>query len=238
MAIHHQSHHERIDAELAFDWELIPKAISSLSDLSHNALDVRLLRKGKALRGISSFTNLRRVWAFDVNQELLEELCELPLLEILFIDRVRAGDLSPLRHLKKIRVLFVEGATKATELSWLPAAESLRSLGICNLQALHQLNELEALPQLHALAVEGDVWKPMHVASLTPLSHLRNLCFLSLVNCHVSDRSLRPLHQLNQLAVLHCAQYFPRHEFQLLEAAAPDLRCDWFSSDAWDENAG
>jgi len=238
MAILHQSHRERVDAELAFDWELLPAAVSSLSAISQDTQDARLLRKGNGLNGISSLTNLKRVWAYDVNQRLLEELCELSQLEVLFIERVRAEDLSPLRSLKKLRALSVESATKVTELSWLPETNSLRSLGLCNLRALGQLDGLESFPLLQALAVDGGIWEPMRVATLMPLSQLHNLRFLSLVNCRVADKSMQPLHQLSQLVALHCAQYFPRHEFQLLEASIRDLRCDWFDSDAWSANPG
>ena len=238
MSEHHHSHQERIDAGLSFDWNRLPAAIRAPNEIPETAQDARLLRKGKSLRGISSCVGLRRIWAYGVDQELLEELCCLSDLEVLFIDGFSATDLSPVGRLTKLQALSVESAPKIDNLSWIPESESLRSLAICNMKSLHDLSELEAHDQLRGIAVDGGVWTPMRVESLRPMSSLRELQFISLVNCRVSDKSLQPLCNLKKLAALHCANFFPRQQFQLLHASLPTLRCDWFSSDAWGESDG
>jgi hypothetical protein len=238
MTVQHQSHQERIEAELSFEWDHLPSAVTSPIEISKDAKDARLLRKGKSLRGISSFIGLRRIWAYSVDQELLEELCCLSELEVLFIDRVSAVDLSQLDRLTKLRALSIENAQKINDLSWLPKLKSLRSLGLCDLESLHDLSELANQVQLSSIAIDGGVLRPMRVTSLIPLSSLKNLQFISLVNCRVSDESLQPLCGLRKLKALHCARFFPRSQFQTLHASLPALRCDWFSSDAWLENDG
>lgn len=238
MSVHHRSHQERIDAGLSFEWDCLPAAITAPNEIPETAQDARLLRKGKSLRGISSYVGLKRIWAYGVNQELLEELCCLSALEVLFIDGVSATDLSPVGRLTKLQALSVEGAPKIDNLSWLPESKSLRSLAICNLKSLHDLSGLEAHKQLRGLAVDGGSWTPMQVESLCPMSSLRELQFISLVNCRVSDKSLQPLCNLTKLAALHCAKFFPRQQFQLLHASLPTLRCDWFSSDTWGGSDG
>jgi hypothetical protein len=238
MTVQHQSHQERVEAELSFEWDSLPPAVTSPNEILGNAQDARLLRKGKSLRGISSFTRLRRIWAYGVDQELLEELCCLSELEVLFIDRVSAVDLSSLGRLPKLRALSVENAQKIRNLSWLPKSNSLRSLGLIDMKSLHDLSDLANQVQLSSIAIDGGALTPMRIASLVPLSSLKDLLFISLVNCRVSDESLQPLCSLKKLKVLHCARFFPRSQFQALHASLPALRCDWFSPDAWRENDG
>jgi Leucine-rich repeat (LRR) protein len=232
MSIKHQSHQERIDAELSFDWDALPASATSLNEISSSVRDTRLLRKGKSLRGISALSGLRRIWAYGVDQELLEELCCLSELEVLYIDRVSAVDLSSIDRLQKLRVLSIESAPKIDNLSWLPEHKSLQTLGLCNFKSLHDISDLASQTQLRSLAIDGGVWTPMLVESLRPLSSLKELQFLSLVNCRVADESLLPLCSLTRLKALHCAQFFSRRQFQELETALPAVRCDWFNSES------
>lgn len=234
MTVHHQSHQERIDVGLSFDWDCLPAAVTVPDEIPDTAQEARLLRQGRSLRGISSYAGLRRIWACGVDQELLEELCCLPALEVLFIDRVSATDLTPVGRLEKLQALSVDSASIIDNLSWLPKSKDLRSLALCNMKSLHDLSELAAHDQLRAIAVDGGTWNPMRVESLRPISYLKELQFISLVNCRVADKSLQPLCNLSKLSVLHCAKFFPRQQFQSLQAALPALRCDWFNADAWE----
>lgn len=234
MTIHHAEHAHRIDAELAFEWDTLPKFADTIALVDSTAEDVCIRRVACSHRGISKFKNVRRLWARAVDQAFLEEIAALQTLEVLHLDGVTAGDLRPLGMLPALRSLSVVGATRLTDLGWLPQQPSIRSLALVNLPKVNDLGDLHHLRQLTALAVEGSMWTSMHVATLEPLSNLQALRHLFLTNLQVADRSLAPLHVLAQLRVLESAQFYPREEFIALAQRNSSLACQWFDARNWD----
>lgn len=233
MTIHHQSHSERIDARLGFEWDKLPPFLHRVDEIPLATTQVRFRRVGKSHRGIRNLKGLESLWAYGVDQDFLEEICSLHTLRLLYIEKVTAIDLSVISTLPSLGSLSVIGATKINNLSWIPTHQSLRSLAIENLKHVHDLTPLSQLTQLKALAVEGSMWSPMQVLSLSPLSVLGLLEFLFITNLRVEDQSLRPLHNLQKLRALQCARFFPHDEFRCLAQARPQLRCDWFDDSHW-----
>ncbi len=219
---------DRINAGIGFDWDSLPRHRTSLADLAHDAEELCFRRERSSHRGIHRFQCLRRLWLYHVNQEFLEEVCELPAVEQLFIDRLTATDLTPLRRLQRLRRLILQGGTKIQDLDWVTGLAPLEALAIENFKRVFHLDALVSLTSLSALGIEGSMWTTMRVASLAPLSQLHALRFLFLTNLRTSDRSLRHLYSLRGLEVLDCAATFPDEEFVCLRKALPRLRCDWF----------
>jgi hypothetical protein len=237
MTIHHQAHQERIDAEIGFEWDTLPPFIESVSQLPLGASQVRLRRVSNSHRGVSKLSGVKKMWAHGVNQDFLHEISALKDLEVLYMEKVTAVDLSAVNTLPSLRSLSVIDAPKMLDLSWLPMQPTLRSLAIVNAKEVHDLAPLAQLTHLTALGIEGSMWTPMRVSSLQPISQLRQLQFLSMTNLRVKDQSLRPLLALPALRVLHCAKFFPLEEFSRLAVANPRLRCDWFSAEHWSATA-
>lgn len=222
------SHQERIDAGLGFIWDTLPERSQAAADIHPGAHDVVMYRSKHSHKGIAAHRHIRRLWAHAVDQAFLDEIAQLDALEMLYITRVSATDLTPLRNLPQLRSLSVIDATKVTDLGWLPSTASLQALAVENLKRVTDLDALASLTQLKALAVEGSMWTAMRVASLAPLSALKQLEHLFLTNLRVVDKSLRPLHALTGLRALQCANFYPAAEFMALAHARPQLRCDWF----------
>ncbi len=219
---------DRIDAGIGFDWDSLPPHRTSLADLAHDAEELRFRRERSSHRGIQWFRSLRRLWLYCVNQEFLEEVCELPAVELLFIDRLTATDLTPLRKLQRLRRLILQGGTKIQDLDWVTGLPPLEAFAIENFKRVFHLDALASLTSLSALGVEGSMWTTMRVHSLAPLSQIHGLRSLFLTNLRTSDRSLRHLYSLTGLEVLQCAGFFGDEEFVRLREALPRLRCDWF----------
>lgn len=219
---------DRIDAGAGFDWGLLPPFRTSLTNLSEGVQELRFRRERKSHRGTHRFRNLRRLWLHSVNQEFLEEMSELPAVEMLLIDRLTATDLTPLRRLRRLRRLIINGGTKIPDLNWVAELPPLEALAIENFKCVSDLNPLALLTSLSALGVEGSTWTMMRVASLAPLTRLKGLRRLFLTSLRVTDRSLQPLHTLTDLEVLQSAAAFSDEEFLRLRQALPRLRCDWF----------
>jgi hypothetical protein len=100
------SHQERIDAGLGFVWNTLPERSQTAADIRADAHDVVIYRTKQSHKGISAHRHIRRLWAHAVNQALLEEIAQLDALEMLYITRVSATDLSPLRDLPQLRSLM------------------------------------------------------------------------------------------------------------------------------------
>ena len=219
---------DRIEAGIGFDWDLLPPYQTSLFGLPEDAEELRFRRERKSHRGIRRFRSLRRLWLHSVNQEFLEEVSELPAVEMLLIDRLTATDLRPLRSLRRLRRLIIEGGTKINDLDWVAELPPVEALAIENFKRVSELEPLASLTGLSALGVEGSTWTMMRVASLAPLARLKRLRRLFLTSLRVTDRSLQPLYALTDLEVLQCAAAFSDDEFIRLRRALPRLRCDWF----------
>lgn len=223
------SHQERIDAGLGFIWDTLPQRSHTATDIQPDAHDVVMYRIKQSHKGIGAHRHIRRLWAHAVNQAFLEEIAQLDALEMLYITRVTATDLTPLRNLPRLRSLSVIDATKVTDLNWLPRTASLQALAVENMKRVTDLDALASLTQLKALAIEGSMWTAMRVASLAPLRALERLEYLFLTNLRVADKSLKPLHGLTKLRALQCANFYSAAEFVALANVRPGIRCDWFA---------
>lgn len=203
-----------------------------MADVQADAEELHFARTRTSHRGIRRLRRLRHLWAHAVDQDFLDEICELESLEMLYAESVTAGDLTRLASLPCLRRLVVKDAPKVDNLDWLRPMRSLRALGLEHLKRVDQLESLAALTRLRCLGIEGSLWTPMRIRSLQPLQGLRHLEFLFLTNLRVQDRSLRPLHGLAELRVLHCARFFPAPEFTALADARPSLKCHWLQQPA------
>lgn len=206
---------------------MLPPAVESPKELPDDIRQLRLRRRGNSHRGVSHFQRLTELWAYSINDSLLEEICQLPALETLYLDRVTAADLSGLGNLNKLRKLIIIGATKVNTLEWAAGLDSLSSLLIENFPRVNSIEPLGELSRLRGLGVEGGMWKPMRIDSLEPLGRLQNLEFLFLTNTRVKDGSLQPLHRLKNLRVLQAGNFFSAREWGALGQALPELDCDW-----------
>ncbi|MGV3740773.1 MAG: hypothetical protein ACO1NO_00505 [Burkholderiaceae bacterium] len=233
MTIHHQAHRDRIDAGIGFEWDRLPAAVGTAAAISPDAGDVNFRRTARSYRGIAAHQNIRRLWAYSVDQGFLEEISALASLEVLYLNAVTAKDLSALGRLARLRSLSVIGATKVPDLEWTAPLHALDALALEHFKLVRDLSPLAGLTRLRALAIEGSMWARMKVATLEPLSHLENLNYLFLTNLQAEDRSLRPLAALKKLKVLECAAFYPKEEFELLAQANGALRCSWFMEKNW-----
>lgn len=231
MTIHHQSHQDRIDSGLGFEWDILPPWVKSSQDIKVGQTELRLRREGKWHKGLQNFCQLKRLWSYGVNQDFLDEIVELENLETLYIEKLTARDLSPLCKLKKLRFLIICGATSIENLNWVEGLESLVGFSVENGKKITDIGPLARLPNLTAIGIEGGMWESMRVETLSPLSTISSLEYLFMTNLRVNDGSLKPLHGLSRLKAIQCANFFSKVEFDALSQARPDLRCEWFQSD-------
>lgn len=232
MTIHHQSHQDRIDSGLGFEWDILPPWVTSLQDIKEDLTELRLRREGKWQTGLRNFRQLKRLWCYGVNQEFLDEIADLENLDTLCIEKLTAQDLSPLWKLARLRILVVRGSTSIENLNWVGGLQSLRGLSFESCKKLTDIGPLAQLPDLAAVGIEGGMWTPMRVETLAPLSKISSLEYLFMTNLRVNDGSLKPLHNLSRLKVMLCANFFSKEEFCEMAKARTEVRCNWLRTGA------
>lgn len=187
-----------------------------------------VVRKGASHRGIAARHGLRALVAMAVNQDFLDEICELSGLEYLHLgDPVTAEDLSGIARLGRLRTLKLDGVRKARDFSPLLAPPGLRILTIGNAPGLRDLDFLADAHQLASIGVEGDIWTAQKIESLRPLGGLRELEALFHTNVVLRDKELSYLADCPKLRILRCARFAPKRQFEALRRLMPDLRCEW-----------
>ena len=218
----------RFDYKVELNWNMTPPHMNTLAGVALETKELRFRREKNSHRGISRLTQLRSLIAFQVNQEFLEEICELPLLELLYVDQLSAADAQCLGRCQNLRHLILKGGTKISSLAWLHLLPPLDSLMLENFKRVTDLSIIGTLTSLRALGLEGSMWTTQRVDSFRPIAELSNLEALFLANCRPARDGLEPLHLIPQLRYLEIAAFFPDADFLKLHSALPDLECDWF----------
>ena len=228
MTIHHQIHQDRIDSGLGFEWDTLPDWLTSIESHNQNDHSLRLRREKKSHKGVSSLKQLKKLWAFGVDQDYLNEISELENLELLFMDKVTAKDFSGLAKLKNLKFLIIQNAPVIESVDWVNNLKTLIGLAFENCKNLHDIQSLSECTNILSLGIEGGMWAPMKLNSFKPLSNLINLEYLFLTNLKVNDGSLQPLASLKKLKIIQCANFYAKNEFSSLALALPRTRCQWF----------
>lgn len=224
-----QSYYDRLEAGIGFRWRELPGRLFKAEEIDPDASVVQLHRQGRSHRGIGQRRAIRTLFAYEVDQAFLDELCELDDLECLYMRGVRAADLRPLERLGKLQRLVINSATRIEDFAWVEGlSQALRALAIEHAPKVSQLDPLAGLTQLGALAVEGSLQSRMKVESLAPLAGLEGLHFLFLTALQTQDRKLEALSGLQHLKVLEFANYYADGEVERLAACLPRARCRWF----------
>ena len=212
------------DLEIWDDLDVFPTNLGGLAPSARKAL---FYRERNSHRGIRNYINLKKLKARAVNQEFLEEICDLKNLEFLSLEKVSASDLSPLKKLKKLSVLKISDANKVTDFSFVNQISELRAVYITNAKQLGSVDFLTRCDHLVRIGVEGSIWARQKLASLKPLSGLNSLQELYLTSVGLEDKNLSYLAECPKLEILDCARFAPKKNFEILRELMPSLSCHW-----------
>ena len=202
--------------------------MQTLDGVPDDAEELTLLRQEKSHRGLSRLKRLRHLWAGRVNQEMIDEIADLPDLEILRVKNMSAASLEPLARNRKLKRLIINGANKVPDMQWtLGLSPTVEVLYLESFFRATDIRPLGRLTNLITLGLEGGFDRKLELESLTCLSTLSNLRYLFLAATRAADKSLAPLRQLKSLKHLTCGAYFPDEEFVALKKALPGLDCGW-----------
>ena len=72
-------HEVRIAAGVSFQWKSLPPMVDALDDVPRDVERLTFRRQGKSHRGIAALQNLRCLWAYQVNQDMIDESASWPI---------------------------------------------------------------------------------------------------------------------------------------------------------------
>jgi hypothetical protein len=204
-----------------------PKCVTRVADIPFDCSCISFYRERNSHRGISAHTQIRKLSAKQVNQEFLEEICELKDLKYLEMETVTAETLELLQRLSHLKTLKLNSVRRASDFGALLKLPSLTKLFIQNAKLLNSLDPFSSAHQMISLGFEGGMWSPQKILSLRPLGKLASLEALFLTSVRLSDKDLSYLATIPNLKVLECARFAPKTEFEKLRRLMPDLHCHW-----------
>ncbi|MBX7495031.1 hypothetical protein K3172_04065 [Qipengyuania sp. 6B39] len=192
-------------------------------------------REKNSFRGISTRKKLRILTTSAVNQDFLDEICELENLEQLELGwPVTAETLEGLTRLKKLHTLKLDSPRNITDFTPILKLFNLTHLSIENAKHLHDLRWIRPLKdRLTRLDLCGSINTMQKLDSIDPLDGFA-MEELWMVSTSVADKDLSPLITCRNLKRLHCAKAVSTFEgFMALADARPDLECQWFDPEWW-----
>lgn len=205
-----------------------PQFIDDLNDVDENSTELLIRGKTKNIERLKSFSNLKKLWIYTVNQNEFNKILSLANPKMLHIYELKAEDLSIIGSLKDLEVLALEWNTKAQILWDISKNTSLKSLSIKDFSKLYDISNLQKSTSLELLDLSGGIWNSLNLYTLQPLRYLNNLKFLGLSNIRVKDESLEPISELIKLQELEISNQFPTEEYARLSVSLKNTKCNCF----------
>jgi hypothetical protein len=169
--------------------------------------------------------SLKALFATGIKPQQLDWVSQARQLETLCLKGVRTDDLMPLGKLRGLKCLIVYSAPQLKSLDFLGGMKSLKALLVGAAKRLRDVSPVAEVTSLVELELDSG-WNPppMKLETLSPLSSLRKLEYLSLL-VDAADLSLEPIGRLRKLKELELAMGFPLAEYAKLAARLPEVRC-------------
>lgn len=205
-----------------------PQLADDLSNVDVSSTELFIRGKTKNIERLKSFSNLKKLWIYTVNQKEFNTILNLVNPKMLYIYEMRVEDLSVIASLTNVEILALEWNTKANNLWNLSNNTSLKFLSIKHFPKLNDISPLQNSKSLELLDLSGGNWNSLKLNRLQPLKYLNNLKYLGLSNIKVQDESLKPISELKGLQELEVANQFPTEEYAMLSVALPNTKCDYF----------
>lgn len=212
-----------------------PDEFSAMLGISPDAEMGVHARDKNSFRGISTRKKLRTLVAHAVNQDFLDEICELENLEWLELQwPTTATSIEGLARLQKLKRLRIDSPRNITDFTPITRLPRLVYLDIENAKNLYNLRWMLPLKnRLEVLRLDGSINTTQKIESLDPLDGF-TFRKLSMISASVADKDISPLVTCRNLTEFDCAKAVSTFEgFMALADARPDMKCQWFDPDWW-----
>ncbi|MBW4889518.1 hypothetical protein KXQ82_07320 [Mucilaginibacter sp. HMF5004] len=172
--------------------------------------------------------NIQKLWLLGANEKELDKILKYCKPEFISIYQVLAQDLTILESLTTTKTIVLIWNSKIAELWNLNANTNLSSLTIKGFSKLNNIDPIGKVENLEYLVLEGGMWKPLKIKSISSLANLTNLKYLRLANLKIEDGSLRPIGNLQNLEKLSVSNQFNTEEYAWLSVKLKNTTCNLF----------
>jgi len=173
---------------------------------------------------LPTLDRVRTLWLTSrVPQALFDAACRIPNLEDLWVKWSGVTNITAIQGLPKLRYFYLGSSAGLHSISPLAEMAQLRWLGLENLKRIRTIEPVGSLTRLEGLVLQGSMWTTWKVKTLTPLSALENLRYLSLANLRSHDKTLAPLFALRRLETFIRAAWWDEGELQEIRKRNPRL---------------
>ena len=174
---------------------------------------------------LPTLATVRFLWLTSkVPQRLFEAACGMRGLEGLWIKWSSIVSIDAIGALLLLQHFHLGSSTQLSSIEPLRDRTGVKSLGLENLAKVRRLDPLATLRDLDQLSLEGGMWSPWKVESLSPIGELTELKYLSLANLRADDGTLAPLYGLQKLESLTTAKWWEESELAEIHRRNPGLR--------------
>lgn len=216
------------DPQYLFRIDARPAEIENLNDIDQDSEEIWIYGKTKGIELLASFSNLKKLWIYSVNQQEFDQILSQVNPEMLYIYNMRVENLSLLSNLTNLQTLSLEWNTKALSLWNVSKNTRLNALSIEGFSKIRDIEPLMQAKKVEYLNLQGDHNNKLRIKTLEPLKHLHKLRYLGLSFIKVEDESLKPISNLKGLKVLAISNQFPTDEYAKLSVDLPETKCSKF----------
>ncbi|MFC4712997.1 leucine-rich repeat domain-containing protein [Planococcus dechangensis] len=216
------------DPQYLFRIDARPAEIEDLNDIDQDSEEIWIYGKTKGIELLASFSNLKKLWIYSVNQQEFDQILSQVNPEMLYIYNMRVENLSLLSNLTNLQTLSLEWNTKALSLWNISKNTRLNALSIEGFSKIRDIEPLMQAKKVEYLNLQGDHNNKLRIKTLEPLKHLDKLRYLGLSFIRVEDESLKPISNLKGLKVLAISNQFPTEEYAKLSVDLPETKCSKF----------
>lgn len=174
---------------------------------------------------LPSLENVKYLWfTSQVNQDLFDAVCEMKNLNGLFIKWSSIKDINNIQKLKSLKHLHIGSSSQIKDVRILADLTNIETLDLQNIKSLTDISPICELTRLQGLGIDGDWGKNQTIDTLSPISKLQNLKYITLIGTKITDQSLKPLADINSLERVWTALWFRKSEFEYLYNNLPNLK--------------
>jgi len=153
-----------------------------------------------------------------VNQQMFDAACRVPNLERLFIKWSGVKNIDALRFATKLQHLHLGSSSQVENIDILGEMCTLLTLDLQQLNKISDFSVLSVLTSLEGLGINGSMWTTQKIDTLTPLSNLTNLKYLTLINTQLKEKSFDPILNLTEMVRFDSSWNYPEEEFEKLKS--------------------
>lgn len=205
------------------------KFITDLNDFDGNEKSVRVSASAENIERLKELP-IDNLWLTGANERDLTKILPHVKLKYLILYQIKAFDLTILETQNNPEAIILNWNTKVKKLWDITKNTNLKVLEITDFSKLNDIEKLSSATQLESLILNGGMWNALKIKTLSPLTNLPQLKYLSLINIKVEDNTLKPLGELKNLERLDISNQFETKEYAWLATRLPKTTCKLFSA--------